>query len=818
MRDTVAELGEREAPARRPGVTRRPVPWPILAVGAVVLFNLVVLRAEARPVQSLNDASIHRSMVAWAEDRWREGHLPLDGWYPDLSLGSSRFHHYQSLPHVLTGLVAVPIGSERAVALSTYLLMAFWPFAVYAGGRLLGWGPWVSAIAAVCSPLIVSEPGLGYEWGSYAWRGYGTWSQLWGMWALPFAWGLSWRAVSEGRRFALAALAVALSIAVHLLTGYLALVCLAVFVLARWREIPRRVVRAGVVGLGSLLVGAWVIVPLLADRLWTINDEFSRGKIYYDSFGARRILGWLATGELFDRDRIVPLVTILVAVGLVVALRRWRREERARVLVGLFVVSLVLFFGRSTLGSALRLLPGSGDLFLRRFVFGVHLTGLYLAGLGAVRLGGLAIALLPRLRIRGRAAVVVAASAGVLVLSPAFGDRAWWAATGARWIEQQAEADATDGADVTALVELALDRGPGRFYGGMRSNWGSRYEVGQVPMYAVLLNHSVEGIGFTRPTWSLSSPIEYRFLDTNLAHHELFAVRYLILDRERPPPVDAEELARRGRHVLYEVEGDVGYVALVDVLPPIEADRTNLGAQVAPWLRSELPALGAHPGIAFAGHPAPPPTAEEDALPKRPAGVVLVERVDLRRGVATATVELDRPAMVMLKTSFDPRWQVRVDGVAVEPQMIAPSFVGRVVPAGRHVVRFEYVPYPRYDLLLLVGAATLAVLASLPGGGAGRVAQGPVLSPTTRSRSGTREASEGSSSTAIRSSAFPSLRRPLSSSKNPRFRWAAAWLGFRSSTPRYSSTASSVAPCWVRTVARLKIATTNAGSTSSAWR
>jgi hypothetical protein len=52
-------------------------------------------------------------------------------------LGSSRFHHYQSLPHVLTGVLALAIGSERALSWTMYLGMALWPIAVYAGGRLL---------------------------------------------------------------------------------------------------------------------------------------------------------------------------------------------------------------------------------------------------------------------------------------------------------------------------------------------------------------------------------------------------------------------------------------------------------------------------------------------------------------------------------------------------------------------------------------------------------------------------------------------------------------------------------------------------------
>jgi hypothetical protein len=51
----------------------------------------------------------------------------------------------------------------------------------------------------------------------------------------------------------------------------------------------------------------------------------------------------------------------------------------------------------------------------------------------------------------------------------------------------------------------------------------------------------------------------------------------------------------------------------------------------------------------------------------------------------------------------------------VSPQMIAPSFVGRTVAPGRHVVRFVYEPFPRYDLLLTFGALTLLGLALLPG-------------------------------------------------------------------------------------------------------
>ena len=56
----------------------------------------------------------------------------------------------------------------------------------------------------------------------------------------------------------------------------------------------------------------------------------------------------------------------------------------------------------------------------------------------------------------------------VLVLSPAWLERAGWAAQGRIWIHEQQVFDATDGADVAALVRVAERHGPGRIYGGLR--------------------------------------------------------------------------------------------------------------------------------------------------------------------------------------------------------------------------------------------------------------------------------------------------------------------------------------------------------------
>jgi hypothetical protein len=678
-------------------------PW-FLVAGAAI-FGLIVLWPERADVWYLNDASVHRSMVRWAGDRLREGHLPFDGWYPYLSMGASRFHHYQSLPHIITGSVAVATGGAT-FRWSLYLLLASWPIAVYAGGRLLGLGRWPAAAAALVSPLLASTSGLGYEWGSYVWRGSGAWAQLWGMWALPFAWGCCWRAISSGRRLWLAALVLGATICLHLLTGYVAVWSLAVFVLVRPSELPRRLLRSVIVLAGGLAAAAWMLVPLLTDAGWTVNDEFSRGEVFYDSFGARRILTWLVTGRILDDGRL-PVLTVLLGVGLAFALWESRRRQESRALLGLFVLSLLLFFGRTTWGGLADLLPGGEDLFWRRFVSGVHLSAIYLVGLGGTWLvTRTAMALQRRPSPRAVAAVGLTLTAALLA-APVI-ERVAFERQGAAWVEQQVRAEATDGVGFESLVEIAQAREPGRIFAGVRARDAADYRVGSVPGFAALLNLQADAVGFTRPTWSLVSPSEFRFELSDPGMRELFGVRYVLRPSDQDAP-SATEVDRIGRHVLSEYP-DTGYLAVVDTVAPIVADRINVGTQMSSFLSSGLPEQGLIPTVAFGGRLPAEPTLDPNDLPRGPAGEVVGSDAQLDDGVFTGEVALRRPAVVMLKASFDPRWDAFVDGEPVPTQMLAPAFVGVPAPAGDHTVRFSYRPYGNYAALFLLGAAALTAI------------------------------------------------------------------------------------------------------------
>ncbi len=719
--DGVTTLASPEGQERPASLLRRlpigPSDAPLVLVVVAIAFNLWFLRDQVHDVLQLNDNSIHASMVRWAEYRIRAGHLPFDGWYPYLSQGASRFHHYQSLPHILTGALSVVLG-EWVFRWILYLGISCWPLAVYLGARLFDLDPWAAGVAALVSPLVVSRPGLGYEWSSYTWGGSGTWTQLWGMWALPLAWGFSWRAVAKRRSLAIGALAVGLTVALHLLTGYLAMLTLGVWVLIRPGEWRRRLGRAAIVGIGALAVSSFMLVPLVTDRAWAVQDEFSRGTFYYDSFGARKVLGWLFSGQLFDSKR-VPLVSLLVGAGLVLAIGRSVRDERWRAILGAGLLSLLLFFGRPTLGPALKLLPGGSDLFLRRYIFGVHLAGIFLAGAAGAWLGSCVIRLYFGARGRfsaqllaERGLVATAAFTGiVLFLTPfAVMERVQYARRDAGWIADQAVFDATDGVHFGALVARANQAADGRVFAGRRP--AKSPAVGAVPGYAALLDLDADGVGFTRPTWSLMSPSEYRFQASRPVDYELFGARYIITRSPPQPPVPATLVAKDGAYALWRVD-DVGYMDVVDTIAPIVANRTNIGQQMSSFLSSGLIAKKMFPTVSFGGRPAAAPTLGPNRLPADAPGTVSSVTASPADGVFSGQVEAARPAVVLLKASFDPRWTATVDGVSAPTQMLAPGFVGVAVPAGHHGVTFAYRSYPLYWLWLATAAVGLLVLGAL---------------------------------------------------------------------------------------------------------
>lgn len=695
---------------------------PFALVVAVVIFNLVTLRQETTSVAYLNDGAVHSEMVRFATSQIKAGHFPLTSWFPLLGQGSPQFIHYQSLGAMLTGGFGVVVGPNTAYAWVLYLLLATWPISVYAAIRLLGFDRLSAGFGALLSPLIVSKLGIGYEQHAYLSIGYGLWSQLFAMWTLPLAWGWTWRA-TESRRAILPATAfITLTMAFHYFTGYLAVLGIAVAFLTSSAPIRIRIRRFYELALFVALTSAWIIVPLLQLRPWTSVNEFLIHGPDVNSYGAKRVLSWLVTGQLFDAHRL-PVLSVFVGLGLLITIVTSRSDPRSRNLLALFVLSLLLFFGRTTFGTLFRLLPGSEDLFLRRFLMGVQLAGLIIA---AVALGTLARAIgrsYERLRaylgvpdetsetvkVRERALCFALL---LVVLLPCESQIISIDRAEAANIAFQARADQTSGAIIAPIIADIKSHG-GRVYAGLPvpsneiGGWGSSLSVGEVPVYKYLTRFNLDVVGYTLRTASLMTDPEVYFDENIPGDFPLFGVRWLIYPTNKRPPTGATRVMERGSYVLWQLHTS-GVLQVVDTVGTITADRTNIGARTAFFVRSDLAATARYLSVGFAGSPAGAPTlARRPILASTPLSVpvpgsVIESYIALDLGYASAVVNTNRAAVMLLKVSYDPGWQASVDGRPATTQMIAPAYVGVAVPRGYHVITFTYKSDAHIGILLLL--------------------------------------------------------------------------------------------------------------------
>ena len=464
-------------------------------------------------------------------------------------------------------------------------------------------------------------------------------------------------------------------------------------------------------------------MPVLAQSQWAAKNQVLEGTGLENGYGARQILDWLVTGRMYDDGRL-PVVTILLAVGIAVSIARWRRSIAGRALVTIWFVTLLMTFGRTTFGGLYAILPGSSDVFIRRFQMGVQLSGILLAGVGAAFLGRwLLDAVVRRLpeerrgrlsQPAGRALISgVCVVALVVVLAPAWTSLDSYDAAQR---DQRGTADRRRRAAGTAdrPADPIRARPPaGRVYAGLPTNWGSYFTVGAVPVFKYLENEDIDEVGYTLRTASLMTDPEYHFDEANPGDYPLFGIGYAIVPAGREPAVAAHRVGCSGPYCLWALP-DGGLIHIYDTTGVLRANRADVGTQSAPLLGSPLLEEHRDLTVAFDGSRAAPPTATGGhGLVGRP-GHVLVEHADLANGEARALVHAGRAATVVLSASYDPGWHATIDGHARPTVMVAPALVGVVVGPGTHTVTFSYGGFGSYDVLFVLALAVFAVLAAAP--------------------------------------------------------------------------------------------------------
>jgi hypothetical protein len=534
---------------------------------------------------------------------------------------------------------------------------------------------------------------------------------------LPLALAQGYAVLREGRGWFWATLLLAATLLSHLVLGYIALVSLGLFVVLGavgrgaqgtrntkhetrntkhdvWRRAKRLILLLALVALAT----AYFWVPFRLDSAYMNRSVWEEaGKV--DSYGYAWVLGALLRGQLFDFGRW-PSLTLLAGVGLALCLWRWR-ETRYRLPVALFLLWLLLYFGRPTWGLLLDLLPLSRDLHLHRLIVGVHLGGITLMGLGLALPWEWALARRPRTSsgLQGNTRyLLVTAVLTALLLYPAYRERADYLGQNARWMRESQAAIAAEAGEFEALVDKQWELPSGRVYAGLAGTWGRDYKIGAVPVYALLQRDGFDMLGYLYHALSLNADVQVLFDESRPEHYNLFNVRYVVAPAEHTLPDFVRPVGDFGRHRLYQVATS-GYFDLVGSDLAFVGDKGDFYPAASRWLWSDLPRARQHPALfldeATDRDERLLPLSQAEAViaqtsfPAGPArGRVVSEKVE--SNAYLAEVEVERESTLMLKVTYHPNWQASVDGVPAEAVMVMPSYVGVKVAPGAHHVRLGW--------------------------------------------------------------------------------------------------------------------------------
>ncbi len=683
--------------------------WIVALVGIPILVNAVALLPELTSgALNLNDDAFHYLFVQRAADAISNGQNPLDFWIPQQGLGFPQFLYYQNLPHLaVVGLHAVLAGTVDLFTtfnLVRYLLLVGFPLIVFWSMRRMGFSIVAAAIGAAASSLLAGDHRYGLEYDSYVYRGFGMYTQLWGMCLSFITLACVWRVVQRGTGYLPAILASAALGVSHLIYAYMMAITLGVLCLVFLRRgaILTTLTRLGILGVIVIAVTAEMWLPFLSSYKYLAASPYQEAS-KYDSFGAPAILGWLTSGDLVDHGRL-PVLTSLLGLGLIVSIIR--RSRLTTFLLAGFSVWLVLYFGRPTLGPLADLMPLHDGLLFHRFVGEVEIFAIMLMGVGGAALWrAISRVRLPRLSSGFRPAVAFAVI--LLLLSPAVVERIDFYKWNTIWMDQTADAYRSD-TDLQTIV-ATLDQQPpgGRTYAGLRTGWGARMTLGQAKVTDALTFAAIPTVSPPYAGPSINSDLFWNFRDDDPGQFDVMDVRYVIAPAGLNAPPFYTPMLKTGKYTLYRVQttGAAVYVAIVarQQVPTQNA----LFFAALDWLKGPDPDARRFIRWDYAT-PAGPPTTSAGC----PDGGKTVFEYETS-GAVHLVVECSAAATLAIKVTYHPNWRVQVDGKPVETFMVSPSYVGIDLPAGKHTVDATYEATPAKTPLFVMGVGVLGLAALL---------------------------------------------------------------------------------------------------------
>lgn len=690
-----------------------------------------------------------------------------------------------------------------------YLLLCLFPISMFLALRILKF-PWLVAGFGALVASHVSTDGLyGLDPSSFLWRGYGLSSQLSSMIFMPLAIAYTLRYlqatfpdISKNNSFfgrilsrlplkttylLPAVIFLTLSISGHLGLGLMTLMSVGALALApvltailekQHRSDILQIAREQflrlslLAGIAVFLLSYWIVPVLLASDY--NNISFWDPVWKFNSWGWKEVVTQFFNGHLFDFGRF-PVLTILVILGVFAAYLRKKpsvptlhhnadsisstKEINLQPFAVLFVFWFLLFFGRSTWGGLIDMLPGMKEFHQSRFIVGVHLAGFFLVPIGFWWISEIAARLLQRLaaflkqsldllqeEIIEKKTIQQSNNRTIqpsiflflaIVFALATYPQTWRYANhndvlikqGNTNVKQQKQ-------EVDQLLSLLATAEKGRVFTGRGGQWGKDLLLAETTYYMHLSTYGIPVILWLPETWSPNSDVEQFFIEDWKEHYDLMNVRYVVAPPAIEPKPFWEEIAQTSAWRLYQVPTS-GYFTSGSHAAVVYADKKHFVNIVRLWLQSEYVKQGIFPELTFsksrsAKHTLPNfQMVDEATYTVRGGEDFSIFGNQPRYEAPQTSLTLNGPEQVVddmiyrtnvtvgenctqclaiLKVTDHPNWQVYVNGKAVDHITVFPFYIGiPMSQAGTFAVEVQYQPSTLKMLLFTLSLCTLLI-------------------------------------------------------------------------------------------------------------
>lgn len=745
-----------------------------LIVLFTLIFNLWLNFPETKILADPNDNIFQFSLLQRTDWVWQNYGCPFSpSCLPNLTdhvvttwaEGYPLPFYYSHLPQIVTvasyRLMVIPLTSlfhfsyslYQYYNLTKYLLLSFFPLSVFLSLSLMGFSPLPSALGAFFAAHFSTDGLYGIDPPSFLWRGYGLTSQLYALFFFPLSLSFVYRALNlseeEKKRpfwknpLLGAVVFLTLTTAGHLGIGVIAFISTVPFIFSKFKpsEILSRLKKLLLIFFLSLVLLAYWILPIFLFGKYHIISFWD--PIWkFDSYGWYEVARQFFQGEIFDWQR-PPVITILTLAGLLMALFNTKFFPLAL----LFVLWIMFYFGRTTWGGLIDLIPGMKEFHLHRFVVGIHIASLFLIPLGisSIFLGiskfstsllGKAnkIFSLPLLKKEAFSKVFQNVFFYILVI-PLISVSAYftlkqtvtYAQLNNRWINEANQAYQYDEKNFQNLVSYLKKLPPGRVYAGRPGNWGKNLRLGSSELYMLLGVNGFDMSQFLPETWSPLSENEQNFDERFAEDYDLLNIRYIVASKNEGFAKSAVLKKTFGPFELYEIPTS-GWFEVVTSPMLLKSDKTNFINIVHLWHNSYPRRWKMHLLISLEKETKVPATTnriitmidevnykDENGksgnifadfpfvFPQATVSAKLTgEKVEREKYSTQVTVPSScQSCFLMFKMSYHPDWQVKIDGKPAEKYAVFPFYLATPVSGGSHFVEFTYQPNRLKTILLL---------------------------------------------------------------------------------------------------------------------